>query len=188
MNKNRYGLWGFFLFVGIAIIWSIGSYNSLLVYKQDVDHQWSQVETQYQRRLDLIPNLVAATKGYMKHEQGVLENLANARKGYANARNTADQINTISEMDGALSRLLMVVENYPDLKANQTIHALTDEIAGTENRIAVERKRFNDTVRRYNLRVQTFPSKIVASIFNFEQYPYLKAQVEAAQAPKISFD
>lgn len=186
-KKKIATMWIILAVVGTLLLWSTSTYNTLLSAKQDVEHQWAQVETQYHRRFDLIPNLVATVKGYMKHEQEILDHLSSARQAYAHAKNSGEQIQAASDMDSALSRLLVVVENYPNLKADQTVIRLMDEVAGTENRIAVERKRFNDQVRTYNMKVQTFPSRLVASVCNFDVYPYLKAPEQAAQAPQIQF-
>lgn len=172
------------------------TYNSMVVLDEDVKNSWSQVQNVLQRRMDLIPNLVETVKGYAAHERETLEAVINAR---ANATKT--QVNagdmTPAQMQqmmaaqnglsSALSRLMVVVEQYPNLKANENFLKLQDELAGTENRIAVERKRFNDATRKYNGTLRSFPTVLIAGIFGFNQRPYFEAPTEAQQAPKVDF-
>ncbi|MBD3271993.1 MAG: LemA family protein, partial [Elusimicrobia bacterium] len=150
---------------------------------------WSQVENVLQRRYDLIPNLVNTVKGYAKHERELFEQFAEARKMMAGARSVNEKMRANDALSGALSRLMVVVEQYPNLKANESFQKLMDELAGTENRIAVERKRYNDSVGVYNIMVKRFPGNIVASIFNFEQKSeaYFQADEQAQEAPKVEF-
>jgi LemA protein len=166
----------------------ISSYNNLVTYVESIDGQWAQVENQLQRRNDLIPNLIKTVKGYMKHEKDIFENLADARAKLAGAKTTDEKIKANQNIDNALSRLLVVVENYPNLKANENFIRLQDELAGTENRIAVERMRFNDIVRSYNILTRRFPSNIVASMKGFtKKDAYFKSEEKAKTVPNVEF-
>jgi LemA protein len=152
-----------------------------------VKASWSQVENQLQRRYDLIPNLVETVKGYSIHEREVLIEVTNARAKVGGAGTIDDKIKANNELTGALSRLLVVVERYPDLKANQNFLRLQDELAGTENRIAVERMRYNDAVKIYNQAIRTFPANIIAGMFNFKDAAFFEAPKEAKAAPNVKF-
>ncbi len=173
---------------GIAIVLAMflmGTYNSLVTQNQNVENQWAQVESQYQRRYDLIPNLVESTKGFLGQEQTVFDNIAKARQGYAGAQSTDAKIKAAGELDSALSRLLVIVENYPELKSNETVASLMDELAGTENRISVERKRYNDQVKTYNTSIKTFPTVLIAGMFGFADKTYFEAVEGSEAAPKV---
>jgi LemA protein len=162
--------------------------NEMVTLKENIKGAWAQVDTVIQRRADLIPNLVNTVKGYAAHEQKVLEDLANARAQLAGARNPSERIAANTQLEGALSRLLVVVENYPNLKADQQFLRLQDELAGTENRIAVERRRYNEAVQVYNTTIQTFPNSLVASISGFQREDaYIKAEGAAREVPKVDF-
>ena len=182
--------------VAAAAIWAVSGYNGLVSGEENVKSAWSQVENVYQRRLDLRPNLVATVKGYAEHEQETLEGVIEARSKATKItvdpdRLTEENIAAYQEAQGeigaALGRLLAISENYPDLKANQNFSELQAELAGTENRIATERRRYNDAARAYNTMVRRFPRNILASIFGFEQKGYFEADTEAAEAPKVEF-
>jgi len=175
------------LVVGIVFAWAMGARNQFVTLQQDVNRQWSQVENQLQRRNDLIPNLVSTVKGYATHEKGVFDDIAAARAKMAGAKSPAETMDGANQMTSALSRLLVVVENYPNLKADQSFNRLMDELAGTENRIAVERKRYNDVIRDYNVLLVKFPTNLIAGIFNFKEMPYFKAPEEAKAVPKVDF-
>ncbi|EGQ20316.1 LemA family protein [Sporosarcina newyorkensis 2681] len=175
------------ILVVIAAVMIVPSYNKLVNLEEDVDQSYAQIETQLQRRVDLIPNLVSTVKGYASHEKEVLENIANARSKMAGAQGPEEQAAADSELSGALSRLLVVVENYPDLKANQNFQQLMDELAGTENRIAVARKDYNDVVSVFNRKVKRFPGKVIASTFGFDEKEYFKAVEGAQQPPAVDF-
>lgn len=162
-----------------------GYYNSFVSKQQAVDSQWAQVENQYQRRYDLIPNLVAAVKGVLKQEQKVFGDIAEARKGYAGARTTEEKVAAANQMESALSRLLVIVENYPQLKSNENVRDLMVQLEGTENRISVERRRYNEEVRSYNTAVKKFPGVVFAGIFGFEERSYFESAASAKQAPKV---
>ena len=164
-----------------------GSYNKFVTLDETVKSSWAQVENQLQRRYDLIPNLVETVKGYAKQEKDVLVEVTNARARVGGAGKIPDKIAANNELSSALSRLLVVVEKYPDLKSNLNFLRLQDELAGTENRIAVERKRYNDTVQSYNVAVRSFPGNIVAGIFGFEQAAFFAAPAVAKAAPQVKF-
>jgi LemA protein len=164
-----------------------GSYNKFVALDETVKSSWAQVENQLQRRYDLIPNLVETVKGYAKQEKDVLVEVTNARARVGGAGQIPDKIAANNELSSALSRLLVVVEKYPDLKSNQNFLRLQDELAGTENRVAVERKRYNEAVQSYNVAVRSFPGNIVAGIFGFQQAAFFVAPVAAKAAPQVKF-
>ncbi|WP_313467723.1 LemA family protein [Carnobacterium sp.] len=166
----------------------ISSYNGLVKEESNVDVAWSQVESQLQRRNDLIPNLVNSVKGAMNQEQDVFGEIADARAKLGGADTVEEQIDANNDMSSALSRLLVVVENYPELKSNENVTALMDELAGTENRVAVERQRYNEAVQGYNNRVRRFPGSIIANMTGFEKKPYFKAVEGAETAPEVNFE
>ena len=166
----------------------VGIRNDLVTKKEAVNAAWSQVDVALQRRADLIPNLVETVKGYAKHEETIMTAVANARSALLGAKTPQEKIAANTQLDGALGRLLVVVENYPNLKANETFLRLQDELAGTENRIAVERKRYNDTLQDYNTYISLFPNNIVASLSGFTRNDaYFKADEGSRQAPKVNF-
>jgi LemA protein len=171
----------------ILIIWFISTYNGLVSVDQDVNAKWSQVENQYQRRADLIPNLVETVKGYAKHEATVFEEVAKARTQWAGASTQGDKMQAAKEMDSALSRLMVVVEAYPDLKASESYTTLQAQLEGTENRISTERMRYNDAVRDYNVKIKRIPTSIVADIYGYKDKPFFEADKGAENAPKINF-
>lgn len=162
-------------------------YNSMVSMKEAVTAAWSQVENQLQRRNDLIPNLVETTKGYASHEKEIFENIANARAKLIGAGSRTEQIDAANEVSSALSRLLVIAERYPDLKANQQFARLSDELAGTENRIATERRRYNETVQEYNTYIQQFPAALSAKMFGFQPEKYFEAPESAKQVPQVKF-
>ncbi len=164
-----------------------GNYNKFVRLDQTVKSAWAQVENQLQRRYDLIPNLVETVKGYAKHEREVLTEVTNARAKVGGAGSVSDKIAANNELSGALSRLLLVVERYPDLKANQNFLHLQDELAGTENRIAVERMRYNEAVKIYNQAIKSFPANLLAGMFGFKEGAFFDAPKEAKETPKIQF-
>ena len=163
------------------------SYNRFVSQEEAVKTQWSQVENQLQRRNDLIPNLVETTKGFAQQERDVFQAIADSRARLAGAQTTEQKIQAANEQTSALSRLLVVVENYPQLRSSETFARLMDELAGTENRIAVERKRYNDLVQVYNTSRRSFPSNITAGIFGFKEYPLFQAPESAKVVPKVDF-
>ncbi len=163
-------------------------YNRLVNLREAIDNAWAQVEVQLQRRNDLVPNLVEVTKGYAAHEKEIFEAVANARARMLSAGGNRDQqIDAARDMSSALSRLLALSERYPDLKANQQFARLSDELAGTENRIATERRRYNDTVREYNATVRSFPTLLIARATGFTPQKYFEAPESAQQVPTVKF-
>ena len=164
-----------------------GSYNKFVSLDEGVKSAWAQVENQLQRRYDLIPNLVETVKGYAKQEKDVLIEVTNARARVGGAGSVPDKIAANNELSGALSRLLVVVERYPDLKSNQNFMRLQDELAGTENRIAVERRRYNEAVQSYNVAVRSFPANMVAGILGFHKAPFFEAPAAAKATPQVKF-
>jgi len=170
------------------IITFIGSYNSIVSKHEVISAKWAQVNNQLQRRNDLIPNLVNTVKGYASHEKNVFEEITNARSQWAKADSLEEKVKAASEVDTALSRLLLVVENYPDLKANETFLKLMDELSGSENRIVVERMRYNDAVRDYNVTVRMFPGNFIARIFGYKvASEYFAAEEKAKTVPEVKF-
>ena len=164
-----------------------GTYNSLVTMDESVKAAWAQVENQLQRRYDLIPNYVETVKGYAAHEKELFVKVTEARSRVAGAKSIPDKIQANNSLAGALSRLLVVVERYPDLKANTNFIRLQDELAGTENRIAVERRRYNETVKVYNIRIRKFPTNLFAGMFGFEKAAFFEVPKERQEAPKVKF-
>ena len=174
------------LLVPGCVWWS--SHNRIASMDEQVDASWAQVETVLQRRYDLIPNLINTVKGYATHEKELFEEVTRLRSQWAGAKSTGEKVKAASALEGVLGRLMVVVERYPDLKANQNFLALQDELAGTENRIAVERRRYNQSVRDYNKVVRKFPSNIIASMEGMERRTaYFEAAKQAAEVPKVEF-
>ena len=176
------------LLVVIAAGSSGCSYNKFTAQEEGIKGQWGQVENQLQRRHDLIPNLVESTKGFLQQEKEIFQAVADARARMAGATTPADKIAAANAEASALARLLVVVENYPQLKSDATIARLMDELAGTENRLATERGRYNQRIQDYNTLRRRFPSNITAGIFGFKEYPYFEAPADAKAAPKVDFN
>jgi LemA protein len=170
-----------------AILLSGCGYNQLVGLQQNIQSAWAQVQNQLQRRNDLIPNLVNTVKGYATHEQAVFEAVANARARLLSAGTRDEQIEAAQGLNSALGRLLAIAEQYPQLKANEQFNRLSDELAGTENRIAVERMRYNDAVRAYNTYRNSFPTVLYAGWLGFKEEKYFEAPTEAQQVPKVDF-
>jgi len=164
-----------------------GTYNSLVTMDEGVRAAWAQVENQLQRRFDLIPNLVETVKGYAKHEREVFIQVAQARARVGEAGSVDAKIEANNQLSSALSRLLLVVERYPELKADASFIRLQDELAGTENRISVERRRYNETVKDYNIRIRSFPTNLIAGMFGFEKASFFEVPKEAQAARKVTF-
>lgn len=162
-------------------------YNETVDLHERVDAAWAQVENQLQRRTDLIPNLVEVTKGYATHEKEIFTAVADARSKLIGAGSREEKIDAANDLGGALSRLLALSERYPDLKANTQFTRLSDELAGTENRIATERRRYNEAVREYNTRIRQIPTNLTARLFGFKEEKYFEAPVQAQQVPKVEF-
>lgn len=180
------------IIVGVVIVALvgifIGKYNSMVGLSEDVDAKFSNIDTQLQRRVDLIPNLVNAVKGYMAHEQEAIDKVTDARAKLANASNVAEKAEADNELTSALNNFLAIAENYPDLKASENFTNLTDELAGTENRIAVARKDYNDAVKDFNTSIKRFPNNIFAGMFCFAEKDYFKAAEGASEVPTVQFD
>lgn len=171
----------------VAVAAYAGSvYNSMVKSSAGVDAQWAQVESQYQRRFDLVPNLVASVQGIMKQEQTVFDTIAEARTHYGAAQSTNDKAAAASELESGLGRLLVVMENYPQLQSAQNVQSLMAELSGTENRIAVERMRYNELVRDYNVSVKTFPRSLLAGMFGFGPRTMFEAAAGAEVAPQVN--
>ena len=175
------------LIIAIPYSYLKGTYNSLVIMDESVKGAWAQVENQLQRRYDLIPNYVETVKGYAKHEKDVFVKVTEARSKVAGAKSINEKIKSNSQLSSALARLLVVVERYPDLKANTNFIRLQDELAGTENRIAVERRRFNETVKALNIKMRSFPTNIIAGMFGFEKAAFFEVPKERQEAPKVKF-
>lgn len=174
--------------IGIAavfVFFLFSQYNNLVAKSAAIDGQWAQVETQYQRRLDLIPNLVNATKGFLEQEKEIFTAIAEARTRYAGAPTTEEKIAAAGQVESALGRLLVIVEGYPNLRSNETVSKLMDELAGTENRIAVERGRYNTQVQEYNTMIKQAPTNITAGLFGFRERPYFRPSPGAEKAPEV---
>ena len=166
----------------------VGIRNELVTQKNAIDGTWSEVDNQLQRRADLIPNLVNTVKGYANQEKEVFSNIANARSALLGARTPQDKIAANGQLDSALGRLLVMVENYPQLKSNENFLQLQDELAGTENRLAVARRRYNEAIQTYNTTLERFPNNIAASMFGFQRNDaYFKTSEAAKSVPKVAF-
>ena len=198
--KSRRGLTITIIVVAVVLLlvfWGVGQYNSMVVLDEQVNTSWSQVENQYQRRADLIPNLVETVKGYASHERETLEGVINARAKasqpivQAGDGMTQEQLNQFQQAQGdltsALNRLMVVVERYPELKADENFRQLQAQLEGTENRITTARMDFNNEAQQYNTKVRRFPTNIFAGLFGFHQRPYFHAEAGAEQAPQVKF-
>ena len=182
--------------LAIIALWVANVYNAFIASEEEVESSWAQVENQYQRRADLVPNLVATVKGYAAHEQQTLEGVVEARAKATQitidpATATPEQLAAYQaaqgELSQALGRLLAVAENYPDLKANQNFRDLQAQLEGTENRITIARQMFNETAKAYNKTIRRFPNNILVGIFGFDKKPYFEAEEGASKAPKVEF-
>lgn len=171
--------------VVLIAIMLVSSYNGFVSSSQQIDGQWAQVETQYQRRYDLIPNLVNSVKGIFNQEKDVFTAIADARTRYSGAQTVDEKAAAATQVESALGRLLVIVENYPQLQSNKAVQSLMDELAGTENRISVERKRYNDLVLSYNTKVRRFPGNLIAKMFGFAPHSYFESVSGAETAPKV---
>jgi LemA protein len=177
------------LLVGVLLLAgaAVSNYNTLVSLNADVDNKWAQVENQLQRRNDLIPNLVETVKGFAAQEQKVFGDIADARARMAGARSPQEVMDANQELEGALARLLLVVERYPELRSNENFLRLQDELAGTENRIAVERQRYNDGVTGYNVKIRSFPTLLFARLLGFTEKPLFEVAEGAEAVPRVDF-
>ncbi|MFQ6033568.1 MAG: LemA family protein [Candidatus Bipolaricaulia bacterium] len=164
-----------------------GTYNRFVTMEEQIKNSQAEIANQLQRRFDLIPNLVETVKGFAAQEKSIMEDIAAARTKYAGAQGLPDKLAANDALSNALGRLLVIVENYPDLKSNQTFIRLMDELAGTENRIAVARKRYNDAVKEYNAAIRRFPGNVIAQFFNFKEQAYFEAPEETKKPPEVNF-
>ena len=173
----------------IAIVAAIlvPSYNGFVQLEEDVNQSYAQIENQLQRRLDLIPNLVETVKGFADQEQDVIDSVTEARSNLAGAEGVSERAEADAELSGALSRLLVVVENYPEIRSSENFQQLSDELAGTENRIAVARQDYNGTVSEFNRKARSFPGNMIAGIFGFGEKEYFEADPDASEAPEVDF-
>ena len=172
----------------VAVTLSGCSYNRFTTQEEAIKGAWGEVQNQIQRRNDLIPNLVESVKGYAAHEQGIFKDIADARAKLLAAKSPAETIEAANQQTSALGRLLAVVENYPNLKANEQFNRLMDELAGTENRLGVARMRYNEKIQEYNTTRRRFPSNVTAKVFGFKEYPYYEAPPSSQAAPKVDFN
>ncbi|MDY7028929.1 MAG: LemA family protein [Spirochaetota bacterium] len=190
-GKSRTGMIIGLVVIVILVIslfsWFINTRNELVVLEENIDAAWAEIDNQLQRRSDLIPNLVETVKGFASQEEEVFTNIADARAKLAGAGSVQETAEGYNELQGALSRLLVVVENYPELKSNQNFIRLQDELAGTENRLAVARKRYNDTVREFNRRIRMFPASIIAGSLGMEKRDYFEIDESARDNPQVDF-
>ena len=187
MKMTRRTLLQAALLVSCALPITGCSYNTFVKQEEAVKAQWAQVESQLQRRNDLIPNLVETAKGFAQHEESIYKDIAEARSRLLAAKSPEESIAAANQQTSALGRLLAVVENYPNLKSNEQFNRLMDELAGTENRLAVERMRYNERVQEYNTARRQFPGNLTAKMFGFKEYPFFQVPAEAKQVPKVDF-
>lgn len=187
MNKSTLILIGVVVVLGLLGMTLMSSYNGLVAQQEQVNGKWSQIENMLQRRADLIPNLVNTVKGFAAQEKSVIDSVTSARAKLAGAQGPAAKGAANSELSSALSRLLVVVENYPQLKSDRTFIGLMDELSGTENRIAVARRDYNGAVQVYNTSIRTFPKSILAGVFGFGPKEYFRAEEGAKQVPQVKF-
>jgi len=186
-NKWLWGIGAIIVIVLLVVFWYVATYNSLIRLNEQVNNKWAQVETQYQRRVDLIPNLVNTVKGAANFETSTLEEITRLRSQWQTAPTPEQKVATANQIESVLSRLLLVAENYPQLKATQNFLSLQDELANTENKVAVERGRYNDAVRDFNARIKTFPTNIVARNIGYADKTYFEARPGAENAPEVKF-
>lgn len=190
-EKSNMKLWitiGVIALLVLALVgWFIGSYNMLVSLDANAKEKWANVESQYQRRFDLIPNLVSTVKGYAAHEEKLFTEITEMRSRWQGATSIDDKVEAANGLEGAIGRLLMVVENYPVLKASENFLSLQDELAGTENRVSVERVRYNEAVKQYNVAIKRIPTNIIAGMFGFKEKKMFEAAEGAENAPKVTF-
>lgn len=187
MKKSTIVLISIAAVLAILILAYAGTYNGLVNKKENVTKQYSNLEVTLQRRADLIPNLVSTVKGYVAHENEVIDKVTTARQNLVNAKNIDEKQKANDELTSSLNALMVVVENYPDLKSSENFRSLQDELAGTENRIATARRDYNDAVSKYNSSVKKFPSNIIAGMSGFSEEKYFEADVKAQEVPSVNF-
>src|SRR3989338_234965 len=177
----------FIAIVAVLVIWGFSGYNSLVTLNESADAQWAKVETQYQRRFDLIPNLVNSVKAILTQEQTIFGDIADARTRYSGAITPDEKAASASQVEGALGRLLVIMENYPQLQSSANVRDLMTQLEGTENRVSVERTRFNDEIRSYNTAIKTFPTNILALLTGFGERSYFEAASGSENDPQVNF-
>ena len=188
MKKSSIAIIVVIVILLLIVIGGISSYNGLVGLSEEVDNKFATIDTMLQRRADLIPNLVNTVKGYTNQEQSVIDSVTEARAKLNNANSVADKANADQELTSALNNLLVVVENYPDLKSSENFINLQDELAGTENRIATARKDYNDAVKEYNAKIKRFPTNIISGMFGFEEKEYFQATEGSEEVPTVDFN
>lgn len=188
MKKSNITILTVVAIIIIAIIMLSSSYNGIVAKSEQVDNKFSAIDTQLQRRADLIPNLVNTVKGYASQEQEVINSVTEARAKLAGANTVSEKAEADGELTSALNRLMIVVESYPDLKSSQNFIQLSDELAGTENRIATARRDYNEAVKEYNLKIKKFPTNLMAGMFGYEEADYFEASEQSQEVPNVSFD
>ncbi|HNR63411.1 MAG TPA: LemA family protein [Thermotogota bacterium] len=182
-------VWVIVLVVAAVIVfWVIATYNKLVAERKKVENSWSQIDVQLKRRSDLIPNLVNAVKGYMKFESDTLEKVMNARARALGATNQKERMDAEGEVSGVLGRLLAVVENYPELKANQNVMSMQEELSNTENKISYSRQFYNDITMKYNTAIEQFPANLIAKLFNFKMFDFFKIPESEKEVPKVDLN
>lgn len=187
LTTTHYVLIGVAVASLLLVLWFVGTYNSLIKLNNGVENQWAQVENQYQRRADLIPNLINTVKGFAKQELTIFTEVTKLRSQWASATTRAEKIDAANAMDSGLSRLLLVAENYPQLKSNENFLALQAQLEGTENRVAVERQRYNDEVLKFNNKIQTIPSVFLAKMLGYSKKDYFQVEEGKEQVPIVEF-
>lgn len=189
MNLKRGLIMGGLVLALVLIIYfaTVGNYNRFVTMREEIENARAEIANQLQRRFELIPNLVETVKGFAAQEKSIMEEIVAARTKYAGAEGLADKLAANEALTAVLGRLLVIVENYPDLKSNQTFIRLMDELAGTENRIAVARKRYNDSVKEYNAAIRRFPGNMIAGLFRFEAAEYFEAPAGTERPPEVEF-
>lgn len=182
-------LWIILIAAGLVVLWIIFAFNSLIRLKNQIDNAWSQIDVQLKRRYDLIPNLINTVKGYMKHERGVITEVTKAREAMMSAKNLAGKAKAEDKMAGALKTIFALAENYPNLKANENFLALQEELSGTESKIAYARQFYNDSVMSFNIKIETFPTRVIAGILGFtKKREFFKTESgEERKAVKVEF-
>lgn len=187
--KKSYIIIGIIIVIIAGVIFFfVGNYNNLISLEEEVDNKYADIEVQLERRADLVPNLVNTVKGYMQHEEDIIENITTARKNLLNAEGVEDKAQANNELSNAIDNLMIVVENYPDLKASTNFINLQDELAGTENRISTARRDYNNAVKSYNAKIKTIPANIIASISGFEEKDYFEAEESKTKVPNVEFN
>ena len=188
MKKSHIAVIIIIAIIGLIALWGIGTYNSLISSKESVENEYANIEVQLERRADLIPNLVNTVKGYTQHEQKTIDKITTARENLIKANNIEDKAKASEELDQAIDALMVIVENYPDLKASSNFINLQDELAGTENRIATARRDYNNAVKSYNQEIKRIPNNVIASIAGLKKEKYFEVSESKKEVPNVSFE